>query len=117
MAVAGGGTAGNSGIISFAMAHPARDALRDAHVLDRALQHHQQERDEPQQHQLFFNFLQGLEERLSVVLLEDLAETMEEALEDDGDEDYNRADDGDDPCRSVLQRYVRLVASSGHGSR
>lgn len=52
MAVAGGGTAGNSGIISFAMAHPARDALRDAHVLDRALQHHQQERDEPQQHQL-----------------------------------------------------------------
>lgn len=51
---AGGGTAGNSGrhINSFAMAQPTRDALRDAHVLDRALQHHQQERDEPQQHQL-----------------------------------------------------------------
>lgn len=86
----------------------------------------------------FFNFLQGLKEGLSVVLLEDLqdqnfkihlpwrrdreantnvAETMEKALEEDGNEDYNRADDGDDPCRSVLQRYVRLVASSGHGSR
>jgi len=50
---------------------------------------------------------------------EDLAEAVEQALEEQGDDDDDGADGGDDPRGRVLQRDLRAVfgPSPGHGAR
>jgi hypothetical protein len=46
-----------------------------------------------------------------------LAEAVEHALEEQGDDDDDGADGRDDPCRRVLQRYLPCTPfpSSNHG--
>jgi uncharacterized membrane protein YccC len=95
----------------------AHEALGDAYPLYRLLEHDEQQRDEPQQHQLygshrqemyirkknFFELEQGLVQRPPPAL-QRLAEVVQRALEGEGDEHDGGAHRRDDPRRRVLDR-------------
>ena len=88
------------------------DAAGDADFGDDVLENREEERDESQEHELFFDLLEGFVERLLVLLLEELAAVVEETLQsqrygyDDGaNRRYN-------PCGSVLEGYSFLFSAT-----
>lgn len=97
------------------------DAPPDAYLLHGALDHVEHQGYEPQQHQLIFDLEEGLVHRLPMAFRQPLAEAVEQALEEQGDDDDDGADGRDDPCGRVLQRDLRPAggafgsSSSGHG--